>query len=76
MCKCMCMCVYLYVYSVLLLWFFCSFVCFVLFFLLLPVCFLVRERKGLDLDLGGWRRGDVRGVEAEETVIRIHCMKK
>jgi hypothetical protein len=43
---------------------------------LLETCyFLVKDRKGLYLE--GRKGGKVlRGVEGEETIIRIYCMKR
>jgi hypothetical protein len=35
----------------------------------------MRDRKGLDLDRGRGRK-EVKGVEGEETIIRVDYMKK
>jgi hypothetical protein len=41
----------------------------------MPVCFLKREKKGIELD--EWRSGeDLEGDEGGETVIRIHCYEE
>lgn len=37
----------------------------------MPICFLKRNRKGVDLDVGG-----LGGGGGEETIIRVHYMKK
>lgn len=59
------------------LFYFCfillCFVCFIIS-LLMTVCFLTRERKGVDL--GGRGGREDLGVAGErETIIRLYCMK-
>lgn len=44
-------------------------------YLLEVYSFLMKERKGADLE-GRVDREQLRGAEGEETVIRIHCMRK
>jgi hypothetical protein len=40
-----------------------------------PVCFLTRDRTGVDpVEFGG--REEIGGVERRETIMRIYCLKK
>lgn len=40
-----------------------------------PVCFLTRNRKGIDLERRGGRE-ELRGVGGGDIIIRMHCMGK
>ena len=44
-------------------------------YLLEACCFLMRHRKGMDPEGKGGEE-EVEGVEGEETVIRIYCMRE
>lgn len=50
-------------------------VCFLCFFLVLPICFLKREKKGLWLEE---RRGgeDLGEDKAGKTMVRLYCINK
>lgn len=41
----------------------------------MPVCFLTKDRKGVDLSERGGREGLGGGV-GREIIIRLYCMKK
>lgn len=86
--ECMSKCVHFCIDVCFLYAFFSSFssVCFCLFclglfisvlyyyYFQMPVCFLIRNIKNMDLDgRGGWE--DLEGAGEEENIMRIYCMK-